>query len=987
MRRVALALFTVSLLLGLRSSASETDQSTFEKTVKPFLQAYCVDCHSSETAEGDLNLASYTELDLVVADFRRWNVVLQRLQADDMPPEEAESRPSDEQRESIIRWLQSVRASEAKRTSGDPGPVLAHRLSNTQYDNTIGELTRVDLRPTAEFPIDPANEAGFDNSGESLTMSPALVKKYLDAARKVSSHLVLTPTGLDFSPHPVMTDTDRDKYCVNRIIDFYSRQRTDYADYFYAVWLFKHRTDLDRAAATLDDFANDVHLSPRYLAIVLQTLDEPTSDIGPIAAIQTLWQELPSGVSEDERDTARRHCEHIDDLLVALRESLVPDVKNLTAPQVHNGSQPLVLWKNQQFAANRMRYASDALPIDKIDLSSAIPDSLSDHESLVAKLSVPEQPEAEKAYVSSLQRFCEVFPDAFFISERARVYLDKESEKKLAGRYLSAGFHSQMGYFRDDQPLCELMLDESQNAELDRLWFELDFVTSAPMRQYAGFIWFDRTDSAFMRDPEFDRFRAEDKDCTSETKVRELSDAYTAKAKRAGASDKALSAIGDYFESMSATFRRLEALHIDSQPVHLQALLQFAERAYRRPLADHDREQLVAFYHELRKVDGLSHEDAIRDCVVSVLMSPYFCYRVDLASRNETRSSAKIEPLDDFSLASRLSYFLWSTMPDQELWDLAAAGKLHDPDVLVQQTRRMLQDDRVRGLAIDFMGNWLDFRRFEQHNGVERERFPQFTNELRQAMFDEPIRFFIDIAQRDAPVLDFLDAEYTFVNSVLAKHYGVPDAAVERESWVRLDDAAAVERGGLLPMAVFLTNNSPGLRTSPVKRGNWLVKRMLGEHIPAPPPSVPELPSDEAKLGDLTLRETLQRHREEKTCAACHDRIDAFGLVFEGYGPVGELRQVDLGGRDIDSEAEFPNGTSGQGLVGLKHYLKTSRQNDFVDNLSRQLLAYALTRSIQLSDDDVLAKMKLNLTNENFRFGSIVETIVTSPQFLNRRVE
>ncbi len=987
MRRVAPALFIVSLLLGLRCSASETDQSTFHETVKPFLQAYCVDCHSGDTTEGDLNLASYSNLDSVIADFRHWNVVLQRLQADDMPPEDAQSRPSDEQRESIIRWLQSVRASEAKRTSGDPGPVLAHRLSNTQYDNTIGDLTGVDLRPTAEFPIDPANEAGFDNSGESLTMSPALVKKYLDAARKVSSHLVLTPTGLDFSPHPVMTDTDRDKYCVNRIIDFYKRQRTDHADYIYAAWLYKHRTDLDRAADTLDDFANDVHLSPRYLATVSQTLDEPTSDIGPVAAIQTLWQELPRGVSADERDTARRHCELIDELLVALRERLVPDVKNLTAPQVHNGSQPLVLWKNQQFVANRMRYASDALPIDQLDLSSAIPDSLSDQKVLVEKLSVPEQPELAPEFASSLKRFCEVFPDAFFISERARVYLDKESEKKLAGRYLSAGFHSQMGYFRDDQPLYELMLDESQKAELDRLWLELDFVTSAPMRQYAGFIWFDRTDSAFMRDPEFDRFRAEDKDCTSETKVRELSDAYLAKAKRAGASDKALSAIRDYFESMSATFRRLEALHVESEPVHLQALLQFAERAYRRPLADHDREQLVAFYHELRSVDGLSHEDAIRDCVISVLMSPYFCYRVDLPSRNETRSSAKIEPLDDFSLANRLSYFLWSTMPDQELWDLAAAGKLHDPDVLVQQTRRMLQDDRVRGLAIDFMGNWLDFRRFEQHNGVERDRFPQFTNELRQAMFDEPLRLFIDIAQRDASVLDFLDAEYTFVNPVLAKHYGVPQAAVEPESWVRLDDAARVERGGLLPMAVFLTNNSPGLRTSPVKRGNWLVKRILGEHIPAPPPSVPELPSDEAKLGDLTLRETLQRHREEETCAACHDRIDAFGLVFEGYGPVGERRQVDLGGRDIDSEAEFPDGTSGQGLVGLKHYLKTSRQSDFVDNLSRQLLSYGLTRSVQLSDDDVLAKIRLNLPNEDFRFGGIVETIVTSPQFLNRRVE
>src|SRR5262249_36044476 len=253
---------------------------------------------------------------------------------------------------------------------------------------------------------------------------------------------------------------------------------------------------------------------------------------------------------------------------------------------------------------------------------------------------------------------------------------------------------------------------------------------------------------------------------------------------------------------------------------------------------------------------------------------------------------------------------------------------LHRPDVLTAQARRMLRDPRVRGLATEFAGNWLDVRRFEEHNSVDRARFPIFTNELRQAMFEEPIRYFMDVAKRNRSVLDLLYGTDTFVNPLLAKHYGMPlpgrsgepsrpgatdatgaarlAAPTQMEGdWTRIEDAQRYGRGGLLPMAVFLTKNAPGLRTSPVKRGYWVVRRLLGEEIPPPPPAVPELPKDEADLGDLTLPQMLARHRADKNCAACHRCFDAIGLVFEGFGPVGERRTKDLGGRPVDASATF----------------------------------------------------------------------------------
>jgi hypothetical protein len=303
---------------------------------------------------------------------------------------------------------------------------------------------------------------------------------------------------------------------------------------------------------------------------------------------------------------------------------------------------------------------------------------------------------------------------------------------------------------------------------------------------------------------------------------------------------------------------------------------------------------------------------------------------------------------------------------------------------LKAQARRMLRDPRVRGLATEFGGNWLDFRRFEEHNSVDRQRFPRFTNELRQAMFEEPIRYFLDMAQRNRSVLDLLHGKDTFVNQPLARHYGMPEPKRSGE-WVHIEDARRYGRGGILPMAVFLTKNAPGLRTSPVKRGYWVVRRLLGEQIPPPPPTVPELPKDEAKLGELTLPQLLARHRADKNCAVCHHRFDSIGLVFEGFGPIGEHRTKDLGGHSVQIAATFPDGSDHSGLPGLRTYLREKRQNDFVDNLCRKLFSYALGRGLLLSDKKALDEMRTQLISNDYTFGSLIEVIVTSPQFRNKR--
>jgi hypothetical protein len=265
----------------------------FEDTVHPFLETYCFACHNQQKQKGKLDLTPYAAPGAVTLDYRRWEGVLAKLKAGEMPPEEAKKQPPPALRREVVDWVQSWRKHEVQRHADDPGPVLARRLSSAEYNNTIRDLTGVDLRPAREFPVDPANEAGFDNSGESLTMSPALLKKYFEAARAVADHLVLKPNGLAFAPHPVVTETDRDKYCVQRIVEFYRRQPTNLADYFETAWRFQHRVRLGQPKATLAGLAARDQISPKYLALVWGMLTTP-EELGPLARLQAMWRQLAS---------------------------------------------------------------------------------------------------------------------------------------------------------------------------------------------------------------------------------------------------------------------------------------------------------------------------------------------------------------------------------------------------------------------------------------------------------------------------------------------------------------------------------------------------------------------------------------------------------------------------------------------------------------------------------------------------------------------
>ena len=542
---VAVALVAGTLACSALQAASTFNsalEQEFAHIVRPFIAQYCAPCHSGASPAAQFDLKAYTTVEMVAQDYPRWARVLEKLTTLQMPPK-GMPQPDAEGRQAVIAWIEAMRLNEERQHAGDPGPVLARRLSNAEYNYTIRDLTSIDMRPAREFPVDPANPAGFDNSGESLAMSPTLLKKYLQAAREVADHMVLTPDGIAFAPHPMLVETDREKYAVQRIVSFYGRQPTDYADYFQAAWRYKHRRALGRSGATVAHMAAEGKVSPKYLNMIWPLLEEPAAaarqEVGPIAKLQAMWRALP-GPGADPADL-RAKCVEMRDFVVRIRHDTAMQFAAPVVEGLPAASQPLLNWKLREFASHRRASDPGALRNDT-DLPLAVPE-IPEYPGLhkeaaprwaallqKARAADPDLvvPAAERArYEAAFTRFASIFPDAFYIKERGRYFPDDSEDK---GRFLSASYHNVMGYFRDDTPLQELILDDNGKQELDRLWDEFDFIADFTARTWIQY--FDNESGEVQgKGAEAGSPRPSDKAVTDAAVIFGLRDAYVAKAK------------------------------------------------------------------------------------------------------------------------------------------------------------------------------------------------------------------------------------------------------------------------------------------------------------------------------------------------------------------------------------------------------------------------------------------------------------------------
>jgi mono/diheme cytochrome c family protein len=405
-------------------------------------------------------------------------------------------------------------------------------------------------------------------------------------------------------------------------------------------------------------------------------------------------------------------------------------------------------------------------------------------------------------------------------------------------------------------------------------------------------------------------------------------------------------------------------------------LMNLARRAFRRPVTIADIQPLLPFFEKGRTAPDADFESGIQKALEALLVSPEFLFRIE-------QDPAKAQPgkayrVSDLELASRLSFFMWSSIPDDQLLDLAERGKLKDPAVLEQQVRRMLDDPRSDALIANFAGQWLHLRNVEQLK-PDPVIFP-FDEALRQAFMKETELFVASIVHEDRSLLDLLTADYTFVNERLAEHYGIPNIYGSQFRRVTVTDP---NRRGLLGQGSILTVTSYPNRTSVVLRGKWILENLLGTPPPPPPPDVPELKAERnGKV--LSLREQMQAHRSNTICAACHARMDPIGFALENYDGVGKWRGEDAGGA-IDASGKLPDGTEFQGPAGLTAILATKYRDDFVRTATEKLLTYAIGRGVEHYDNPSIRAITREAARDNFRISSLILAIVKSTPFQMRR--
>jgi hypothetical protein len=486
-------------------------------------------------------------------------------------------------------------------------------------------------------------------------------------------------------------------------------------------------------------------------------------------------------------------------------------------------------------------------------------------------------------------------------------------------------------YRREDEPLRRLLLDDAGRAEIDRLWSELEFVSEQALATpiaYEGLVQYYRKPNDGARIMFF----------------------Y----------------IQEFEQQIKKEEKAFLAAQVAAESKHLEALLAFAARAWRRPLAADELSAILESYQADRK-DGVKHDPAFRAALARVLSSPWFLYRVE-----QPASVARWGPVSGNELATRLSFLLWESIPDDELRTNAA--KLHEPAIMDQQVRRMLKDGRMRGMAEEFGARWLGVRDFVANHGRNLKHFPEFTPALREALAEEPVRFFEDLLINDRPVADVIAADAVVINELLAKHYGIP--GVKGAEWRRVEKVADYGRGGMLGFGAVLAKQSAASRTSPVKRGAWVVQ-MIGERLPKVPLDVPPLP--ETPPVGLSVREITERHRKDPNCASCHIRIDPFGMTLEQFDALGRLRTAkEL--KPGDAKATTQDGTEINGFAGLRNYLAGPRREDLLRSISQKLVGYSLGRSIQLSDRKLIEDVTKSMASGG-RWSDALLIIVNSEQF------
>ena len=985
------------------------------------VQANCLDCHSGDQPQAAVALDRLVAAPDLHRDFRSWQAVREQIESGRMPPREAGELATAD-RETVLAWLVPGLRAAIEANAGDPGNVTLRRLTNAEYDVTVRDLTGIDYSLAKEFEPDGGGGEGFANTGDVLFVNPAQFDRYLGAGRRIADHASILPgTGIVFhgervggrGPEPLRDQAGQALYV------WYQKAAAPHvptdgsdlreANFMLACWKHAHRGLT--GADSLDTLADKAGLARHYLANwwALLQADEPVSRYLDLTRLA--WRRLPppdpaaphevpaavtaglQAIQAERRSwytrnpdlnawgTPQRKQQDADSLrddypvatatdgadrvhLVVgdVADGADGDIVRLHDLQIQIGGhwRPYCDW-----LAEHRRAVEDRLA--KFEQGDAAEDAAAirrELDPLVAAAGRFGKHPAGRAVgpadivvaapaVITLPLPC----DATTFKGKGRLDVDDPAADRSSAQWLATVGEppNPAGVLPGAVTVWKRGTDTQKN-----LMREFESMKKAFPENFS--LRLSGIAENFRTPPTSPRVY-----WLSEGQLLGLS------SDRDRAMHAALSS--DWSLASGLTLSAEQAAEWDARVLaHIDA---FAERAWRGPLAAEERERLHGIYRATvaagdETAAGGLREQAAREAVVAVLAAPRFLFRIEEQHEAE-------RPVSSWELATRLSYFLWSSLPDEPLRQAAADGSLAKPERLAAEVRRMLADPKSDALAREFAARWLRFRGFAERAPVDRQAFPEFTPQLQADMEAEATAFLADMIRQDRPLRDLFGAGHTFLNERLATLYAVPGVTGPE---LRRVEVAEHGRGGLLGMAAILASTSYPRRTSPVLRGNWVLTAVLGTPTPPPPADVP--PLEESAAAGTGIRDRLKAHRAAAACAACHDRIDPLGFALDGFDVLGRRRDRDDASAPLDLSAEFVDGTKFTGLEGLRDFL-ADRRDLVMLQCCRKLLGYALGRAVLPTDLPLVESLRDRIVQEDAGISVAVLGIVQSRQFLNRR--
>jgi hypothetical protein len=919
------------------NSASAHDPKTqaYVKDVQPLLEKYCFDCHGNGEHKGDVALDTYDTAADVLKGRTVWETVLHHVNSLEMPPSDAAAFPDRAERDRISVWIEKTLYNYDP-THPDPGRVTVHRLNRNEYRNTIRDLVGVDFQPAYDFPADNSG-FGFDNVSDVLSLSPTLMEDYLSAAGDLLDQAIATD--------PVPSQTRR--FPAN-LMQFGFNADGDKGD----GWMPLSALEEDGLAMTL-----------------------PVS--GGEYLVRTQAYNKGRGGATGAKPT----------LLTCMIDDAITHVWAITAtsqdtPGIYEARMSIPPGKHRILVLNhRVRGGANELHMENgrigqkqpgtimvkwVELEGPLTNSVTRHPAKSLAITGPGEFNSHDQWVmehngEAATKFI-VPKDGEYIL-RAEAYAQQagpdpaKMEFRIDGKPVQS-FDVLAPATRiptSGQRIFSTLLLEAQPQ-----MYEFQIKLAPGSRQFSA---------AFVN--EFADPKNEDPNLRKRALI--VDHLEVVGLAEPAALPEMPAPIKTLFAGVNPTGNPKPDAAAKSAR---QIVTAFASKAWRRPAASAEIDRMMTLYNSAQK-DGLSFLASVKLPMKAVLVSPNFLFRGEI--QPDPNNPESVHPIDEYALASRLSYFLWSSTPDQELTDLAAHNKLRKQ--IDAQVHRMLASPKAQAFVENFAGQWLEIRNLKFVE-PDKELYPEFDENLRNDMLKETELFFGSVLREDHSVLDFLNGDYTFVNNRLAKLYGITNVIGDDFQRVSL---AGTPRRGVFTQASVLTVTSNPTRTSPVKRGKWVLEELLGTPPPPPPPVVPPLKNDGQPVGG-TLRHQMEEHRANPTCASCHARMDPIGFGLENFDAIGAWRDKE-GDFAIDSSGKLVSGESFKGAPELSNILATTKRDFFVRCLTEKMLTYALGRGTEYYDRTTIQQITTDLAKNQYKFSTLILDVVNSLPFEMRRGE